>query len=197
MSRLLSRSLGSLALAVCLLAAPAGAQPRPPAEPGVVFGGLLRAGASTYQARFRFICTASRPPDVTGALSVLLEIPAAAQIRPAFPFDKFEGPDGIGSALTHLRASGVRHRTNNLFPASGSWGDANTFVLTVAASRRDPVALSRLAAIMAPLMEGPGQFLWRQGDGKPNGQFIDASLEVPQAQAAQLNAALAPCMTRP
>ena len=189
--------LPAACLAMGMTLAPVGAQAQPPSQAGVVFEGLARIGVASHAVRFRFSCTSNNGPNVTGVLAVALEIPRHDQTRPVFPFDRFEGPDGIASPLTHLRASGVRHKANALFAASGSRQGGGTFVLEVAAARRDSRAVARLAAVLTPLMEGPGQFLWRQGDGKPGGTFIDANLELVQAKADRLKAALDPCLSRP
>lgn len=169
---------------------------RPDAAPAI-FAGTARTGADTRAVRFRFSCTSNDGPNITGVLSVSLEIPRPDQLRSVFDFDRFEGPDSTTGALTQLQANGVRNKASNLFPANGSSqgaGRTEVFVLEVSASRRDQGALGRLVAVLRPLMDGPGQLVWRQGAGKPGGTPIHANLDLLQERADQLKAALGSCV---
>src|SRR6185312_3666316 len=153
-------------------------------------------GADARPAEFRFFCTSNDGPNVTGALAVELHIPRYEQLRPMFDFDPFEGPSAHAGPLTQLQAVGVRARAHDRFTAAGSAESGAAFMLEVAASRREAAPLQRLAAVLRPLLDGPGQLVWRQSNARPGGTSLVASLDLAQAKADQLRAALAPCLAR-
>lgn len=176
-----------------------GAVAQPPAGTEAVFDASARTGSGMRPVRFRFLCTPNQGPSLTGVLAVTLEIPRHARLSAVFDFDKFDGPDATAGALSHLQANGVRTKAGNRFVASGSIPDGGpnaSFVFDVSASRRDPASLVRLAAVLRPLLDGPGQFVWRQGNARPGGVSIDASLDLPQERAERLKAVLGPCLAR-
>jgi hypothetical protein len=158
------------------------------------FDGTARTGSGTRLARFHFSCSANDGPNVTGVLSVALEILRYEQLRAVFDFEAFEGPDAKAGPLTVLRAVGVRTKANDRFAAAGSINPAESFVLEVDASRREPGPLERLAAVLRPLLEGQGQLVWRQDNPKPGGTPIIAVLDLIQARADQLRATIGPCL---
>jgi hypothetical protein len=164
---------------------------------GIAFDGVARTGTDTRPVQFRFFCSSNDGPNVTGALVVELEIPQYEQLRAVFDFDPFEGPDAHAGPLTQLRAEGARTRSGDRFTASGSIsasGSPGTFVLEVAASRREAGPLRRLASVLRPLTGGPAQLEWRQGNAKPGGTPMIASLDLSQVQSNQLKGGLGPCL---
>jgi hypothetical protein len=178
-----------------LLPAPGEANESPP--PGIAFDGEARTGTDTRPVRFRFLCSSNDGPDVTGVLSIELEIPRYAQLKSIFDFDPFEGPDAAAGANTLLQGTGARSKSSGRFTASGSaieHGATDYFALDVAASRREPGALRKLAAVLRPLMNGAGALVWNQDNAKPKGTPMIASLDLAREQAEALKAALVPCL---
>lgn len=190
---------GSLAIAltagVMLVATVAKAQDLEP--PGIAFDGVARTGTDTRPVRFRFFCSSNEGPNVTGVLAVELEVKDHEQLRAVFDFDPFEGPDANAGPLTLLRADGARTKASNRFAAAGSVvpsGSSEAFALEVAASRREPGPLRKLAAVLRPLVDGPGQLVWLQGNAKQGGTPMSASLNLTKTQSDQLKAGLGPCL---
>ena len=182
-----------------LAALPLDATAQPPSTSEAVFDGTGRAGNASRAVRFRFMCTPNGGPGINGVLSVALEIPRPEQWRGGFDFAPFAGPDATAGALSHLRANGVRSKAGNRFAAAGSTpstGAYAAFVFEIAMSRRDPAGLGRLATVLRPLMDGPGQLVWRQGNAKREEAPIDASLELLPERAERLKAVLGPCLAR-
>ena len=172
---------------------------QPPSASEAVFDATGRAGNASRPIRFRFMCTPNGGAGINGVLSVALEIPRPEQWRGGFDFEPFEGPDATAGALSHLQANGVRTKASNRFAAAGSTPDTGAnaaFVFEIAASRRDPAGLGRVAAVLRPLMDGPGQLVWRQGNAKREGAPIAASLELLAERAERLKAVLSPCLAR-
>ena len=190
---------GSLAIAltagVMLVATVAKAQDLEPT--GIAFDGVARTGTDTRPVRFRFFCSSNEGPNVTGVLAVELEVKDHEQLRAVFDFDPFEGPDANAGPLTLLRADGARTKASNRFAAAGSVvpsGSSEAFALEVAASRREPGPLRKLAAVLRPLVDGPGQLVWLQGNAKQGGTPMSASLNLTKTQSDQLKAGLGPCL---
>jgi hypothetical protein len=128
---------------------------------------------------------------------VELEIPQYEQLRAVFEFEPFEGPDANAGSLTQLRSAGVRSKASGRFAAAGSIiqsGASEAFMLGVDASRREPGALRKLAAILRPLTEGPAQLVWQQGNAKPGRTAMIATIELGQAQSEQLRTGVGPCL---
>ena len=178
-----------------VLVAGANAQDRAP--PGVVFDGAARTGSDTRPVRFRFFCSSSSGPNVTGVLAVELEIPQYEQLSAVFDFGPFEGPDANAGPLTLLRATGTRSKASDRFAAAGSIipsGASEVFMLGVDASRRDPGPLRKLAAILRPLTEGPAQLTWQQGNTKSGGTPMTAIVDLGEAQSEKLKTGLGPCL---
>jgi hypothetical protein len=165
--------------------------------PGIVLDGMARTGTDTRPVRFRFFCSSNRGPNVTGVLSVVLEVSRYEQLRAVFDFDPLEGPDANAGPLTSLQASGARAKANDRFTAAGSVvpsGSSEAFALEVTASRREPGPLRKLASVLRPLTDGPGNLVWQQGSAKPGGTPMNASLDLAQAQTDQLKTGLGPCL---
>jgi hypothetical protein len=182
-------------LAVAGISAGAQAQDRGPG--GTVFDGTARTGSDTRQVRFRFVCSSNAGPNVTGVLAVELEIPQYEQLSPVFDFGPFEGPDAHAGALTLLRSIGVRSKAGDRFTAAGSIipsGASEAFMLGVDVSRREPGPLRKLAAVLRPLTEGPAQLTWQQGNAKPGGTPMTATLDLDQPRSEQLKTGLGPCL---
>jgi hypothetical protein len=176
-------------LAIACLTADANAQ-----APDIVFDGTARTGADTRAVRFHFFCSSNNGPNVTGALAVELEVAQYEQLRPVFDFDLFEGPDAHAGPLTQLIAAGARSKASDRFAAAGSVVPSGAFMLGVAASRRDARLLRKLAALVRPLTEGPAKLVWQQGNAKPGGPPMTATLELSKARSAQLKSGLGPCI---
>jgi hypothetical protein len=188
-------------LIAVVTAIPGKAAAQNPGPPGLGFDGEAKTGTDTRRVRFRFFCTSNNGPNVTGALAVELEMPGYEQLRAIFDFDPFEGPDAKAGTLTGLQTSGVRAKAADNFTAAGSVlaagtsaGSTEAFMLEVSASRRQATRLQKLAAVLRPLLDGPGQLAWRQGNAKSGGTPINATLDLDQAKAVQLKAALGPCL---
>lgn len=164
---------------------------------GIAFDGVARTGTDTRPVRFRFFCSSNQGPTVTGVLAVVLEIPEYEQLHAVFDFDPFEGPDAHAGPLTQLQTSGARTKANDRFTAAGSVvpsGASEAFALEVDASRREPGPLRKLAAVMRPLVDGTGHLLWLQGNAKPRGTPMTASVDLTQVQSDRLRSGLAPCL---
>ena len=173
------------------------AKAQDPGPLGIALGGVARTGADTRPVCFRFFCSANGGPNVTGVLSVELEIPRYEQLRAVFDFSPFEGPDANAGPLTVLLAKGVRTEANGQFTAAGSIvasGSSEAFVLEVDASRRETGPLRKLASVLRPLIDGSGQLVWRQGNAKPGGVPMSARLDLSQAQTDLLKTGLGPCL---
>ena len=186
-------------LAAMSIAASTCADAQRPDPPGLTFDGVARTGADTRQVVFHFFCSSNNGPNVTGVLSVDLEVPNYQQLRPIFDFDPFEGPDADAGSRTVLRAGGARAKAADRFATAGSVQEGNgseSFTLEVSASRRESAPLRKLAAVLRPLLDGPGQLEWSQGSAKSGGTPMIASLDVTQPRADQLKAALGPCLAR-
>lgn len=194
----------SRCLAIALIATAAFGQltaGRAAGQPGAGFDGDARIGDQTRAVRFRFFCTSNAGPNVTGALAVELEVPNYQELHAVFDFDPFEGPDANAGPLTRLEANGAKSRTADTFTAAGSalaagtsTGFTEAFMLEVSASRRDASRLRKLAAVLRPLIDGPGQLGWNQRNTKSGGATINASLNLDQARADQLKTVLGPCL---
>jgi hypothetical protein len=164
---------------------------------GIAFDGVARTGADTRPVHFRFFCSSNSGPNVTGALVVELEIPQYGQLRAIFDFDPFEGPDAHAGPLTLLRADGARTKPGDRFTAAGSVGasgSSESFLLEVAASRREAGPLHKLASVLRALTDGPAHLEWRQSNAKPGAIPMSASLDLGQAQSDQLKIGLGPCL---
>jgi hypothetical protein len=177
-------------LFTALIATPAAA-----ADP-LTFEGVAHTGADTRPVRVRFICSANEGRDLTGVLSAELEVPAFETVS-AFDFIPFEGPDAHAGALSTLRGEGARTKATDQFTASGSieQGEpSDSFALEVTASRRESGPLRKLAAVLRPLLDGPSVLSWRQGNVKPGGMAIEATLDLTKAQTDELRTMLGPCL---
>jgi hypothetical protein len=182
-------------VAVAAVTAGAKAQDRDP--PRMVFDGTARTGNDTRPVRFRFLCSSNGGRNVTGVLAVELEIPQYEQLSPAFDFDPFEGPDAHAGPLTQLRSAGSRSTAGDRFAVSGSIiasGASEAFLLGIDMSRREPGPLRKLAAVLRPLTEAPAQLTWQQGNAKPGGTPVTATLDLNKAQSEQLKTSLGPCL---
>jgi len=181
---------------VVVVGAMAGAQAQDRGPLGVVFDGMARTGSDTRPVRFRFFCSPNSGPNVTGVLAVELEIPHYEQLRRVFDFEPFEGPDAHAGPLTTLLADGAR-RAGDHFTAAGSVvasGGSEAFMLGIDASRRDPGPLHKLSFVLHPLTEGRAQLTWLQGNPKPGGVTMTATLDLGQARSEQLKSGLGPCL---
>ena len=164
---------------------------------GITFDGVARTGADTRPVRFHFFCSSNQGANLTGVLAVELEVPDHEQLRAVFDFDPFEGPDAHAGPLTQLQTTGARTKAADRFTAEGSIvpvGSSEAFSLEVAASRRDPGPLRKLVSVLRPLIDGPGRLVWQQGNAKPGGTPMSASLDLAQAQSEQLKSGLGPCL---
>lgn len=182
---------------VAIVGVATGVQAQDRGQEGVVFEGTARTGSDTRTVRFRFFCSSNNGPNVTGVLAVELEIPQYEQLGPIFDFAPFEGPDANAGPLTQLRSAGARGHASDRFAAAGSIiasGASEAFMLGVDASRREPAPLRKLAAVLRPLIEGPAQLTWQQGNAKPGGTPLTATLELSQARSEQLKSGLGPCL---
>jgi len=182
-------------ITAALTAGGAGAQNSGP--PILNIDATARTGDDTRPVHLRFFCSSNKGPNVTGVLSVALDVPRYEQLRPTFDFDPFEGPDATAGALTSLEASRVRSKATGRFAASGSvqgTGAAESFALEVNVSRREAGPLRKLGSVLRPLFDGPGRLVWRQGNAKAGGTPMVVSVDLTQAQADQLKAAIGPCL---
>jgi hypothetical protein len=189
---------GTAALLAGLALPPASGEAKQPAPPGIAFDGEARTGTDTRPVRFRFLCSANDGPDVTGVLSIELEIPRYKQLLAIFDFDPFEGPDANAGPKTLLQGTGPHRKSSGRFTASGSAiedGATDYFALDVAASRRERGPLRKLAAVLRPLLDGAGALVWNQNNAKPKGTPMVASLDLARSQAEELKTALAPCLS--
>jgi hypothetical protein len=171
-------------------------------QAGIGFDAEAQTGPDKRRVRFRFFCSSNAGPNVTGVLSVQLEVTRYQQLRSVFDFDPFEGPDAKAGSLSRLQTTGLKAKASDSFSASGSVlaagmspGSTEAFMLEVSASRRDNARLRKLIAVLRPLMDGPGQLTWRQGNIKAAGAPISATLDIGQAQYEQLKPVLGPCLT--
>ena len=185
--------------AILIGATPGGfdAKARDHDPPGIVFDGVARTGNDTRPVRFHFFCTSNDGTNITGVLAVELEILGYDQMHALFDFDPFEGPDAHAGPLTSLRADGARSKAGDRFAAAGSVvpsGSSEAFSFELAASRREPGSLRKLAAVLRPLSDGPARLVWLQGNAKPGGTPIDASLDLAKSQSDQLKTELGPCL---
>ncbi|HEX3995925.1 MAG TPA: hypothetical protein VHX39_32550, partial [Acetobacteraceae bacterium] len=104
------------------------------------------------------------------------------------------GPDAHAGPLTQLTAAGAHSKASDRFAAAGSVVPSGAFMLGVAASRRDSRQLRKLAAVVRPLTEGPAQLVWQQGNAKPGGTAMTATLELSEARYEQLKSGLGSCL---
>lgn len=182
-------------LVICLALPPVQALAQ---RPEVVLAGEAKTGGDSRVVHFRLFCTPNSGPNVTGALSVALEVPQVDQLRTVFDFDPFEGPDASAGALTHVETSGVRTKAQGDFRVSGAYVPAppGAFMLELSADRRAPgnARLKAIAALLRPLIDAPARLIWRQGNANPKGLPMVASLQVEQADAERLRTALSPCL---
>jgi hypothetical protein len=134
-------SIPLLALLVCAIAfagsATAGVgDPRIPAH--------ARIGTKTLtDAKFEFACSAGQG----GTLSINLVLPPS-ESKDGFPFDKFEGPDGIGEThdLAEWSVSGTAKPARARTHISGWYGvDGDGFLFSTARESGHPSDLARLA----------------------------------------------------
>jgi hypothetical protein len=182
----------ALIVAAVVVPAPVAAQ-----DSDLAFDGVARTGDDTRPVRFRFFCSSNNGPNLTGVLSVELEVLGFEQLRPVFDFDPFEGPDAHAGALTLLRTNGVRSKAEGRFTATGSIipsGSGEAFMLEVTASRREAGPLRKLAAALRPLMDAPGRLEWRQGNAKNGGVPLVAGLDLTKAQGDELKAGVGACV---
>lgn len=189
-------ALGLLA-AACLATVPAGARAQAPTE--VTLPGRAQTGADLRDVHFIFTCTANNGPGLTGALSVQLAVPGYEALEPDFSFDDFEGPSADAGKLTTLEAAGTGGaRARDSYPAGGWIGvePDPTFHLSVSAAlRNDAAGLASVARVLRIVGSGPARLVWRQGNPKPGGIPIVATLTVKAADATRLQALLGPCLS--
>ena len=161
----------------------------------MVLTGVAQIGTGTHPVRFRFACTASNA-NGTGVLGVQLEVPGYAGLR-GFPFDAFEGPDADAGQLTRLEATGAGATAQGMFEASG-WvgvGPDRPFVLGLAAARQgEPTKLLAVGSALRQLRDGPARLVWRQAAPAGKQSAMMASVELAAADAARLQALIAPCL---
>jgi hypothetical protein len=169
--------------------------------PGFGFDGEAKTGGDARRVRFRFFCSSNDGPNATGVLSAQLEVTRFEQLRDVFNFDPLEGPDSKAGALSRLQATGARGKAADSFTASGSIlaagisaGSTEAFMLEVSATRRNATRLQKLAAVLRPLLDGPGQLVWQQRNAKSGGTPLVATLDLAPAQSDQLKAGLGPCL---
>jgi hypothetical protein len=182
---------------VVIVSLPVCAAAQDRSAPEIVFEGSARTGTDTQPVRFRFFCSSNSGPNVTGVLAVELEIPQYEQLHQAFDFEPFEGPDAHAGPLTLLRATDFRSKASDRFTAAGSVvpsAASEAFMLGVDASRRQPGPLRKLASILRLLTEGPAQMTWQQGNAKPGGTPMIATVELDQVRSDQLKTGLGPCL---
>jgi hypothetical protein len=172
----------------------AGAKAQNNGSAGVVFDATARTGNDTRPVQFRFFCSSSRGPNVTGVLGVELEIPQYEQLKPVFDFDPFEGPDANAGPLTLLRTTGAHGNDSGQFTAAGSIVPSGAFMLGVNASRRETGPLHKLAVVLRPLTDGPARLTWQQGNAKSGGPPMTATLVLDAARSEQLKTGLGPCL---
>ena len=178
---------------------------------GVVLTGPAQIVGDTRDVFFAFSCTSNvkgRSPKGRriiigiGMLGVDLIIPQPEELRTVFDFDAFDGEDfaNVGE-LSSLEATGAHGSAQAKFAVSGTnvFTRANDqrdyHVLSVEAPRLDDAArLSAVASVLRPLTEGASKLVWRQGNVKPGGPPIVATLDVAAADAARLRSLLSPCL---
>jgi hypothetical protein len=165
-----------------------------------VLTGRAVTGTDSRDVRATFTCSGNQGPDLTGVLSIVLEVPDVATLKPVFDFEPFEGPDAHAGARSHVaaRANGALAQAD--FTASGSIpAEPDTsFDLEVTAARRgEPRQLAALARVLRPLTTGPGMLEWRQGNARRNEAPIVATFHLTAADAASLSVRLDSCLDQP
>jgi len=166
--------------------------------PEIALQGVARTGSDSRPVRFHFACSSNSGPNLTGALSVELEVPQVEQLRSIFNVDPFEGPDANTGALSHLEATGAHGKAQANFTAAGSYSanPSTSFVLEVSAARRPPnnARLKLVAAVLRPLIDAPSKLVWRQGNPDKKGAALLATLQIETADADKLRASLGSCL---
>jgi hypothetical protein len=191
---MMRRHLAPVAVMVALLGF---ATRQAAADDALAFDATAQIGARSLAARIHFACSSNAGRNVTGVLSVALETPNYEQLRSVFDFDSFEGPDANVGALSGLQAFGASGKAGNRFTAAGSAVDtkgALSFVLEIDASRREPGALHKLAAVLRPLLDVPSRLVWRQSSATKTSAPIVATLDLSPAQTVALRGQLGPCL---
>ena len=187
-------AFGPLAAAWMAIALP-GAHAQTPPE--LALAGRAQTGADIRDVRFIFMCTANNGPGTTGTLSVALAVPGYEALEPDFSFDDFEGPSADAGKLTTLEATGAGARARETYQVGGWIGvePDPTFHLSVSAAlRNDAADLASVARVLRIVSAGPARLVWRQGNPKPGGAQIVATLLLKTADAARLQALIAPCL---
>jgi hypothetical protein len=165
-----------------------------------VLTGRAVTGIDSRDVRATFTCSENQGSELTGVLSIVLEVPDVATLKPVFDFEPFEGPDAHAGARSHIaaRANGALAQAD--FAASGSIpAEPDTsFDLEVTAARRgEPRQLAALARVLRPLTTAPGILEWRQGNARRNGAPIVATFHLTAADAASLSVRLDACLDQP
>ncbi|WP_376098516.1 hypothetical protein ACE7GA_08760 [Roseomonas sp. CCTCC AB2023176] len=127
-------------------------------------------------------------------------------LRPVFDFDAFEGPDADAGRHTRIGATRPQALASAPLAASG-WigvednarpGEGLPFGFGIAAPIRGDAA--RLAAVrqaVARVLDGPGTIVWHQGNTRPGGPPIVATVTLEAGQRDDLRRRLAPCLGQP
>jgi hypothetical protein len=163
----------------------------------MVFDATAQIGPENRPVRFHFFCSDNQGPNLTGVLSVELETTRYEELSDRFDFLPFEGPDANAGALSSLQANGPRTKASDRFTASGSAtpaDGADSFTLEITASRREAGPLRKLAAVLRPLIEGPGRLVWHQGAAHRGGAPLVATLDLIQARSDELKSGLRGCL---
>jgi len=168
------------------------------AEQGLTLEGSARTGTLSHAVRFLFVCTEARMPGTIGTLAIELWLNDYPSLRPAFDVDPFEGPGATAGVLSALQSSGAKGKGAARFGAAG-WitieKPYTTFALGISAARRgDAQRLKQLTEVLRPLVDGPSELIWTQGNAKKGGTPIVARLTLDAAQAATLKDTLKRCI---
>jgi hypothetical protein len=163
----------------------------------IVLSAKAQTGTDTRDVRFSFMCSANHGPGVIGVLEIGLAVPGFERLAPLFPFDDFEGPDAHAGKLTSLEATAEGGTVRDTFWAAG-WigGEADhSFHFGVNGMlRNDAPRLAAVAAVLRKVVAGPGKLVWRQGNTRPGGVPIIATLTITTADAARVGSVLRPCL---
>jgi hypothetical protein len=156
------------------------------------------------RASFSFVCV-TPGPGRSGALSLELSVASHDDFRPTFDFDAFEGPGAkagrrtrIGATREEAQASQPLSVAGWISPPENASSEAGLrfgFGLT-AGLRGDGTRLEAVRTVASRLLDGPGTFVWIQGNTRGGRPPIVATLQLDASSLEALRRALRPCLSR-
>lgn len=178
-----------LPFAIVLCIALAAALPSA-ARADITLTGTAALGPNTRTVTLVLRCGVTR----AAVIDADLVVPAVGPLKALYDFDSFEGPYAKSSTLplSKLESSGGAAA----FVASGAIpvSPADGFRFTVASGLQAKGKPAEMARVLRPVAASGGVLTWTQGNPARGRAALEVRFEVLPSAAAQLLAALGPCL---